>query len=404
MKRLKRTGLLVPDHVPWGTHLCQFYETKDDLLEVLVPYFKAGLEANEACIWVTSDLLSTEEAQAALNSEVPDLDHRLKSGQMEITTDDPWYQPNGSFDIDAVLTGWCQKAENALRDGYSGLRATGSTVTLLDESWEDWLAYEQKVQEGLADQKLIALCPYPLQKCSASQFLQAVDSHDCALVRRQGKWECAESQNSRQLLDRLSIKRHALNSSISPLVMTDLEGRLTYANPVAVKTWGYEDESEVLGRRAVDFWQHPDQFEAYLEEIRVKGSCTDELIAKRKYGSTFVVEIHGSLIKNDEEQPIGMVGSCIDLTDRRAAEARLRESEEWLQSIVQNSTAIIYTLSPDGIFTYVSPAWSRHLGHELCEVVGNSFVPFVHPSDVSTCQDYLHDICPVSNYLTGTGG
>jgi PAS domain-containing protein len=68
--------------------------------------------------------------------------------------------------------------------------------------------------------------------------------------------------------------------------------------------------------------------------------------------------------------------------EREQAEQILRESEERLQTIIQNTSEIIYTLSPDGVFTYVSPAWSRKLGHDLSEVVGKSFVPFVHPSDV----------------------
>ena len=73
MERLSKTGLVIPDRVPWGTH-CQFYETKDDLLEVLVPYFKEGLAANESCVWITSDPMSVDEAKVALRAAVPELD------------------------------------------------------------------------------------------------------------------------------------------------------------------------------------------------------------------------------------------------------------------------------------------------------------------------------------------
>ena len=44
---LRRTGISVVGDVPWGTHVCHFYETKQDLLDTLVPYFKAGLESKE---------------------------------------------------------------------------------------------------------------------------------------------------------------------------------------------------------------------------------------------------------------------------------------------------------------------------------------------------------------------
>jgi hypothetical protein len=36
--------------MPWGSHVCQFYERKEDLVKMLVPYFKQGLEKNDACV------------------------------------------------------------------------------------------------------------------------------------------------------------------------------------------------------------------------------------------------------------------------------------------------------------------------------------------------------------------
>ena len=47
---LRKTGISVVGDVPWGTHFCYFYETKQDLLDTLVPYFKADWKAkSSAC-------------------------------------------------------------------------------------------------------------------------------------------------------------------------------------------------------------------------------------------------------------------------------------------------------------------------------------------------------------------
>ena len=54
-EELRKTGIDILGDVPWGTHFCQFYQTKEDLIDILVPYFKAGLENNEFCLWVTSE-------------------------------------------------------------------------------------------------------------------------------------------------------------------------------------------------------------------------------------------------------------------------------------------------------------------------------------------------------------
>ena len=77
---LRETGISVIGDVRWGTHFCCFYETKQDLLETLVLYFKAGLENKEFCVWVVSQALSVEEAKHALGQAVPDLERHLGEG------------------------------------------------------------------------------------------------------------------------------------------------------------------------------------------------------------------------------------------------------------------------------------------------------------------------------------
>jgi hypothetical protein len=83
-ENLRRSGIDIIGDVPWGTHICQFYETKDDLADILVPYFKVGLENKEFCLWVTSQPLEVEDAKEALGKAVLDLDYYLENGQIEI--------------------------------------------------------------------------------------------------------------------------------------------------------------------------------------------------------------------------------------------------------------------------------------------------------------------------------
>ena len=47
---LRKTGIDAVGDMPWGTHFCLFYETKEDLLDTLISYCKAGLRAgSSAC-------------------------------------------------------------------------------------------------------------------------------------------------------------------------------------------------------------------------------------------------------------------------------------------------------------------------------------------------------------------
>ena len=63
--QLRKTGISVIGDMPWGTLFCHFYETKEDLLDTLVLYFKVGLESREFCVWVVSEPMTEGRARLA---------------------------------------------------------------------------------------------------------------------------------------------------------------------------------------------------------------------------------------------------------------------------------------------------------------------------------------------------
>jgi len=71
-------------YLQWGSHPTQFYASGDELRDVLVPYFQAGLENNESCLWVTGSAFNAEEARSASRAVFPDLDQREVNRQIEL--------------------------------------------------------------------------------------------------------------------------------------------------------------------------------------------------------------------------------------------------------------------------------------------------------------------------------
>jgi hypothetical protein len=82
------SGLQTVPHLQWGSHLAHFFASGTELRDVLVPYFKAGLENNERCLWVTGRAFNAEEARSALRAVVSDLDKRERDEQIEIANGD----------------------------------------------------------------------------------------------------------------------------------------------------------------------------------------------------------------------------------------------------------------------------------------------------------------------------
>ncbi|MBD2518593.1 PAS domain S-box protein [Nostoc sp. FACHB-973] len=73
-------------------------------------------------------------------------------------------------------------------------------------------------------------------------------------------------------------------------------------------------------------------------------------------------------------------------------QAALAKSDAQFCTIVENANNILFALTVEGIFSYVSPNLTDILGHEVGEVEGKSFTVFVHPDDVPMCANYLQRV------------
>ena len=74
---MRKSGIDVVGDMPWGSHFCLFYETKDDLLDTLISYCKTGLENDEFCLWVVAEPLTIQEAADAMKDAMSDFLRRM---------------------------------------------------------------------------------------------------------------------------------------------------------------------------------------------------------------------------------------------------------------------------------------------------------------------------------------
>jgi len=119
--------------------------------------------------------------------------------------------------------------------------------------------------------------------------------------------------------EELLIKNLAVNTSINGIMLTDLDGKVTWVNPSYLHMWGYETADQVLGSTFADFWLDGEAGRI-LQALPQTGGWHGQLQARRRDGAEFSVELSVSLIRNEENKPVGIMASLVDITEHLKAE------------------------------------------------------------------------------------
>ena len=202
---LRKTGISAVGDLPWGAHFCHFYQTREDLLDILIPYFKTGLENNEFCLWVVFDPLNEAGARNALRQAVPETERHLADGALEIVSHSEWFFKDGVLDLERVIARWKEKLARALVRGFDGIRVNGNEAWLTQKDWSGFLEYEKRLNEMMAGQRMVAMCSYPLALSRAAEIFDVARCHEFAIARRHGRWEVLETPELKQA--KAEIKR-----------------------------------------------------------------------------------------------------------------------------------------------------------------------------------------------------
>ncbi len=133
----------------------------------------------------------------------------------------------------------------------------------------------------------------------------------------------------------LRISDWAMKSSISAIVLFDLNGIVTYVNPSFLKMWGYDDISEVIGMFWDEIWHDEKKIRENINSQKEMESWVGEVVAKRKDGSLFNVQLSASLVTDEDGKPISIMGSLVDITNRKKLEEEL-----WVLSITDSLTGL----------------------------------------------------------------
>ena len=159
----------------------------------------------------------------------------------------------------------------------------------------------------------------------------------------------------------------------SAVVLTNAAGETEWVNHGFERLTGYSFE-EVKGRKPGDLLQGPDTDPATIEFIRERLSREEgfsvELLNYGKGGRRYWVAIEVQPIRNADGRVANYMAIESDITERKEAELALRESEERLQSMLDNSPAVIWVKDLEGRYRLVNRPFERRYGWERAGVLG----------------------------------
>ncbi|MFH1862277.1 MAG: PAS domain S-box protein, partial [bacterium] len=208
--------------------------------------------------------------------------------------------------------------------------------------------------------------------------------------------DVTERLQEQQQLHESEERFRALIENASDMILTiTADGNLNYVSPAALRITGYQAD-EVIGRNIVEFIHADDlplALQALASRSKISGLAPDpiELRFHHKDGMWRIVEILGN---NLLEYPAvkGIVLNVRDITDRKQAEATVRESEDRYRDLVENSQDLICTHDLNGQILSANPRAEKMLGYEHTALLQMNFRDILAPEARPGLTAYLRRI------------
>ena len=187
--------------------------------------------------------------------------------------------------------------------------------------------------------------------------------------------------------------RAILEAAVEGIITIDERGIVDSINPAACRIFGYAPE-EVVGQNVSmlmpmpDRVRHDDYIANYLRTGQAKIiGIGREVVGQRKDRTLFPMDLSiGEVRLGDRRLFTGMVR---DITERKRAEAGLRESEQRMRAILETAVEGIITINERGVVESINPAACRIFGHEPNEVVGRNVNVLMPSPDHERHDSYL---------------
>jgi len=189
------------------------------------------------------------------------------------------------------------------------------------------------------------------------------------------------------------------DNSKEAVFMMDLNLKQTFASPASFDMLGYTPE-ELIGMSAKQTTT-PESLayiaEVMKEEFKIEKQEVKDLTRSRKLeiqqirkdGQIIDVGMSVTFIRNNEDKAIGIIGLSRDISARKRAERKLKESEKKYRYLLDNIADLILEIDLEYMITYISPQVRDILGYSVDEIINTQSYLYVHPDDLNLTAEAI---------------
>jgi PAS domain S-box-containing protein len=184
-----------------------------------------------------------------------------------------------------------------------------------------------------------------------------------------------------------------LDGSAQPCAVLDLDRRLIRVNRAFEELVGYsaEDLSSMVPADITPEKWHASGKEA-LDRLRATGEAVRyEKEYRRKDGRVVAVDVTVDLDRDDRGEPRGYIAFITDISERKAVEQRLRESEERFRRLYDEAPFGYHEIDRDGTIVAVNLTECDMLGYTRDEMLGRPIFDYVAPEQRAQAQNAVRE-------------